>query len=195
MNVSEKQKQHVRNLLIAEQKIAAIKYIRKNFGLKLKEAKRLADLIDQDIEEDEYQYDRQKTIRSIGKTGGRIVGFIFAGKGGILLVVAFFIFNENQRIISHGVKVEAKVVSTPSNPLFQYSVNDNLYEYQSSVTSNPPSYQLGEIIAVYVNPDDPYDILVDTFTDRWLGITIVGGIGAIFFAVGITVAVLLKSRL
>ena len=27
----------------------------------------------------------------------------------------------------------------------------------------------------------PYDVILDTFTGRWFGITIVGGIGAYFF--------------
>ncbi|MDN5213355.1 ribosomal protein L7/L12 [Fulvivirgaceae bacterium BMA12] len=194
MNVSDEQKQHVRGLLVEGRKIEAIKYIRQHFGLGLKDSKRLIDLIDKDIREDEYQYDRGKVIRHSMKRGGQLVGIIFAGVGSILLGVALFIFFGNQRLINEGVVIEATVISTPSSPLFEYEVNGEIYKYQSDVTTNPPSYEIGEVVSMYVNPNDPYDLLIDSFPDRWLAITILGAMGALFFGIGMLVAVVFRPR-
>ncbi len=194
MNVSEEQKQHVRGLLVQGRKIEAIKYIKQHFGLSLKDGKRLADLIDQDIREDEYQYNRSKVIRHSMKRGGQLVGIIFAGVGSILLGVAIFIFFGNQRLINEGKVIDATVISTPSNPLFEYEMDGEIYKYQSDVTTNPPNYEIGEVVSMYVNPNDPGDLLIDTFTDRWLAITIIGAMGAIFFGVGMLVAVVFRPR-
>jgi hypothetical protein len=39
-------------------------------------------------------------------------------------------------------------------------------------------------VPIYVNKSDPDDIIVDTFVDRWLLITIFAGIGLIFSLLG-----------
>ena len=38
---------------------------------------------------------------------------------------------------------------------------------------------------MFVNPVDPYDTLVNTFMDRWFLIVLLGGMGSVFFGVGL----------
>ncbi len=188
MTVSEKQKEHVRRLLIEGRNIEAIKYINDNFSLGLKESKELVELMDKDIEEHEYvntQAQRMsKRSKKSGINGGRLVGGIFAFIGLIFLGVAIGMFSNNQQLVKNGTVITATVVDDPYQPTFEYIFEgDTLYHY-SSTSSDPPSYHLGEKVEMYVNPTDPYDILVDTFMGRWFLIVLLGGMGSVFFGIG-----------
>lgn len=183
MDVPEKQKQHVRKLILDGSKILAIKYLNKNFGLALKDAKKMADLIEQDIINDGEVIGQSKD-RTTPDLSGCIVGKIFLLVSFVLLGFAAYFFIGDYQLISNGEKVIATVISDPSKPVFEYEVLGEFYTYESRVTSTPPSYYLGEEVTIFVNPNEPYEILIDTFTDRWLAITILGSMGLIFFFVG-----------
>lgn len=185
MAVTDEQKEHVRTLLIEGRKIEAIKYVSDNFGLGLKESKELVDLIDQDIADDEYQRPGMGIGQRSGKNVGKLVGGVFAAIGLLELVIVVFIFISNQDLANNGVIVTATVVDDPYQPTFEYIFEgDTLYHY-SSASSDPPSYHLGEQVEMYVNPVDPYDVMVNTFMDRWFVIVLVGGMGAVFFGIGL----------
>ncbi len=186
MQVSESQKQQIRTLLIEGKKFEAVKYLRDNFNLSLKDANRMADLIDEDIGEDEYTYDRKSTQAAVKKVGCAI-GSIFTAIGAPLLILALYYYTDNQLLVNSGELVTGKVISTPEQPVFEYEFNGNTYDYQSSVSSSPPSYELGEEVMIYVNTEDPHDILINTFSDRWFGITLFGIMGSIFFLIGVAV--------
>ncbi len=66
-------------------------------------------------------------------------------------------------------------------------------EFAPSSSSSPPAYDKGEVVGVFFNPADPKDARLDGFFDLWGGATIVGGLGAIFLAVGVAMHFLLAS--
>ena len=197
MTVSDQQKEHVRRLLIEGRNIEAIKYISDNFSLSLKESKELVELIDKDIEEHEYVDAKvqrmSKRIKRSRINGGRLVGAIFGFIGLIFLGVAIGVFANDQQLIKNGTVVTATVVDDPYQPTFEYIfAGDTLYHY-SSTSSDPPSYHLGEKVEMYVNPTDPYDILVDTFMGRWFLIVLLGGMGSVFFVIGVAAFVAFRK--
>ncbi|MEM9855934.1 MAG: DUF3592 domain-containing protein [Bacteroidota bacterium] len=186
MAVSDEQKEHVRGLLIQGRKIEAIKYVSDNFGLGLKESKELVELIDEDISDDEYRVRPNKGIaQRSGKNVGKLVGGIFAFVGLIFLTIVVFVFMSNQELANNGVVVTATVVDDPYQPTFEYIFEGDTLYYYSSTSSDPPSYRLGEQVEMFVNPVDPYDTLVNTFMDRWFLIVLLGGMGTVFFGVGV----------
>jgi len=193
MDVPEEQKQHVRKLLKEGKRILAIKYLSQNFGLPLKDAKRMADLIEQDIINDGETLGVDKG-RPLPNMKGCFVGKIFQIISLILLGLALYFFIDDYELVSNGEQVIATVVDSPSKPVFEYEVNGEIFTFESSVTSTPPSYYLGEEVAIYVDPNQPNEILIDTFTDRWLAITILGSMGTIFLLIG-TVTARLFSRM
>lgn len=56
--------------------------------------------------------------------------------------------------------------------------------FTSSFSSNPPAYDVGEAVEVLYSPDNPNDARIRGFGSLWLGAVIVGGIGAVFAAIG-----------
>ncbi|MFZ6010919.1 MAG: DUF3592 domain-containing protein, partial [Bacteroidota bacterium] len=52
--------------------------------------------------------------------------------------------------------------------------------YHSKVYSSPPDYQIGEELTIFVNQENPEEVIIDSFTDRWLIVTVIGCVGAFF---------------
>lgn len=182
MAVSAEEKQHIRQLLIEGRKIQAIKFIKMKYGLPLKEAKRLIDIVDETIASDEYQV---REIKPANSRVGTIVGVIFTLVGLGLLVITLIVYVDKQGVVSYEENTMAEVIENPSKPVFEYTYDGEIYRFQSSTESTPPSYELGETVPIFVNPENPNEIVVDTFTDRWLAVTIVGSMGLIFTFVGL----------
>jgi hypothetical protein len=182
LSVPEHDKKHIRSLLIEGRKIEAIKFIKSTYGLSLKEAKRLIDLVDLTIGPNEYA----QTISSKpAKNVEKIVASVFLVTGILMLFIAVFIFMKNEEFISRGITGRAVVISNPAKPVFEYEYQGVTHQYQTNTESNPPSYAIGEEVDIFIDPDNPDNILVDTFLDRWLAILIVGSLGAVFFLAGL----------
>lgn len=56
---------------------------------------------------------------------------------------------------------------------------------RSTVASNPPAHDEGEAVDVLYHPAAPHEAQVGSFFSLWGGATVVGGIGSIFFLVGL----------
>jgi len=182
MPISEDKKRYIRELLIAGKKIEAVRFIKKDFGLSLVEAKRLIDLVDITIADTEYKY-----VRNLRKNRApkKIIGLVFTFVGFAMLGGAMYEYISNEEFIQNGVRGKATVISNPSQPDFEYIFEGQSYQYQSTIESSPPSYHIGEQVDIFINPQYPSDILVDSFTDRWLIIVILGSMGGIFFLIGV----------
>ena len=192
MNVTEEQRTTTKNLIIEGKSIEAIKYVRKELNLDLKTAMRLVKGIRETIDPALL-----KTTSSFGTQfaprSSKLIPVIFGIIAVVLLGAAFYVFSSQQRIISQQYKTTATVVSNPSSPLFKYEFKGREFNYQSSTSSNPPSYYLGEQVDVYIDNNDPNNIIIDTFTDRWLLIVILGAIGSSFLGVSLLVIFLNKK--
>ncbi|MCR9250647.1 MAG: DUF3592 domain-containing protein [bacterium] len=186
MNISEQQKQEIYDMIKSGRKLAAIKHIRQTFGVTLREAKRLADELDDTVNEyeDEAITRAKKTGKTIGCIGGGCFGGIFALIGLGMIIGAISVTVYNQQLVSNGELIEATVIEDPYMPVFEYEYNGQKYIYESNASSDPPSYQLGEKVEMYINPTNPSDVLVNTFMERWFVTTLLGVMGTIFFAVG-----------
>lgn len=193
MEVTEAHKAKTRQLIKEGRTIEAIKYLRQELLLDLKTASRLVRAITDQMDPSEITRPPSAPFRSFDKLSIIIPG-IFLLIGIVMLGVAGYLYTNQQDLIEKGVKVKARVVSNPASPLFEYEFEGNIYQYQSSVSSNPPSYEMGEEIEFFVDINNPSDGLANTFTDRWLAIAIVGGMGAIFSAVSLLVIMVFRYR-
>lgn len=191
MAVSEDQKQKVKQLLIEGRKIEAIKYLRATFGLDLKAAKKLADHIADEMEPIHHQ--RPSLTSRSKKQGcrGKAIGVLFFGIGVIFLLLAIINIVLDVKQISESELVIGEVISNPSQPTIGYEFNGKKFSAISSVSSNPPSYHIGEEIEVYVHPDYPKDSIINTFTERWFLVVMFFGMGAVFSIVGLVTIKLL----
>ena len=53
--------------------------------------------------------------------------------------------------------------------------------------------EIGERVVLFVRKENPNDVIIDTFLERWLVITIVGAIGAVFVFVMILLIIISRK--
>lgn len=115
----------------------------------------------------------------------RIFYLAFGGVGLLLLSIAALLFYFDQRAANLYTRIEGIVIRNQFNngmarPVISYSWEGKELTYASNTYTNPPAFERGERVELFVNPSDPTDVWVDSFTERWLAMTIVGGIGIVF---------------
>jgi hypothetical protein len=67
-----------------------------------------------------------------------------------------------------------------ARPVISYNWEGRELTYAGNAYTNPPAFERGERVELYVNPNEPEDVWVNSFSERWLAMTIVGGIGVVF---------------
>jgi len=65
--------------------------------------------------------------------------------------------------------------------IMYYDDNDEVHEFELKVGSNPPLGRVGEKIKLLVNPENPEDVVIDSFMYKWFGPMLVCIIGFIIF--------------
>ena len=96
----------------------------------------------------------------------------------ILLGVSIWYTFSSFGFYYNGVETEATVVrlesshstdsGTTYSPVYRYTVNGEQYEYESVNSSSPPSHQVGEVVTLLYDPDDPGRARVNSFWELWL---------------------------
>ena len=134
------------------------------------------------------------------------IKYVFTTIGLAMLMGAFFMYSNTESFLSEASIAEGTVIqlvqssssgSSTYMPVVEFKTQDGkLVEFTSSVGSNPPSYTQGEIVEVYYQESSLEDTKINGFFSLWLGTTIVGGIGAVFFIIGflIILVIALKDR-
>jgi len=85
--------------------------------------------------------------------------------------------------------------SVTYSPVVQFETySGQVVDLHSSTGSNPPSYEVGEIVLVYYRPDTPSDARVDSFFSLWGATLILGVLGALLAFLGGLFVYLLRSN-
>ena len=58
------------------------------------------------------------------------------------------------------------------------------YNFRESVSSNPPSHKIGDMVNVLYDPGNPSKARVDDFVNTWLFPLLLGGMGLLFALIG-----------
>ena len=72
-------------------------------------------------------------------------------------------------------------------------VDGSPYQYISSIYSNPPTFELNETVEIYVNKDDPNDVIINSFVNKWLIVTIFASFGLVLDLIGLLLLKLKSS--
>jgi hypothetical protein len=123
-----------------------------------------------------------------------IFGSIFGGIGIILLASAIYFFNDIRASQKEAVKVQGKVIALQSSrgskggtfytPLVEFELNQKSYQVYGSVASSPASFDVGEIVTLFVKPNRPEEAQIDTFMESWFVVLVLGGMGSVFTLIG-----------
>lgn len=127
--------------------------------------------------------------------------YIFLAIGAIILTASYFYyipvhqFLQNAKL-TEGIVVDNITVTSSSSagsssssctyaPLvqFRYS-NGELHSFVSSISSSPPSYDIGEKVEVLYNPEAPEHNCINGFFTIWEDVFIPSLMGTVFFTVG-----------
>lgn len=176
-------REEVKMLIIAGRKIEAVKLVNDQFRKGLKESLAMVDEVQQEIDPSQIPASSKR-----GCTGNvfKIMAVLFGIVAFILFAIAAIGNWGIQDQIDRSDRVKGRVVMLKQTtegtytPVISYEQNGDTREFTSTYSSNPPEYAMNEEVYLLVDRENPDNILIDGFTDRWLGIIIIAGIGAFF---------------
>lgn len=115
----------------------------------------------------------------------RVFYLAFGGVSFVLLTIAAILFYFDQRAANQYTRVEGTVIMNQykgrmARPVISYSWEGKKLTYAGNTYTNPPAFERGEKVELFVNPHDSSDVWVNSFVGRFLAMTIVGGLGLLF---------------
>lgn len=120
----------------------------------------------------------------------------------ILLIVSVWYTYSSWNYYSNGVEVQATVTrlesstssegGTTYSPVFRYTVNGQEYEYESVNSSDPPSHEVGEVVTLLYNPDNPTKARENSFWELWLLPIILCPVSMMMVALSIAIPMLVR---
>ncbi len=125
-----------------------------------------------------------------------IIKYIFSFIGLGMLIGAFFIYKNTsdfieKAITTNGVVVELIRVQSSNDssdtfsPIVAFKDQNGIeVEFTSSSSSSPASFDIGEKVVVFYEPQKPVNAKIKSFFELWGAATIVGGIGLVFGLIG-----------
>jgi hypothetical protein len=110
--------------------------------------------------------------------------FLAIGIG--LLAGAGYVYLDTSDFVANARKAQGTVVALRSGaPEVKFRTHDGReVQFTSSVSSKPPSYDVGEPVEVLYRPDRPEDAEVNALMTLWFGASLLGGMGSVFSLVG-----------
>ncbi len=119
----------------------------------------------------------------------RLIGSIFAVIGLVMLLAAAYSGVSTQRFLASAAQAEGVVVEMVGGetqaPVVAFTAPDGRrVQFQSSVSSNPPGFHVGEQVRVHFDAANPDDARLDSFMHLWFVPVFLGGMGSIFGGVG-----------
>lgn len=119
-----------------------------------------------------------------------ILQYLFAGLGAAMLAGTVYLSYRVHSFVGASQHAAGEVVALDENedgakPIVRFTDRaGRMVEFQSSVRSKPPSNAVGDRVEVLYDPAKPEGAEINGFFSLWLGPLILGGLGAIFFAIG-----------
>ncbi|MEP2668757.1 MAG: DUF3592 domain-containing protein [Cyclobacteriaceae bacterium] len=197
MNDPKDIKEELINLVYAGRKEEAIQLLQQQHGATREEAEQLLKLA---VKESftPVAFFKRATKAGASQVGlGKgclqtIFGMVAYGFGffGIpMLLAATGIFIYQYLFISNSTRIIGTVTVTEENytnselqyrSVISYEVNEKTYTTETTISADTPIYYVNDPVPMFVHNDDPNNVLIDSFLERWLIITIVGSLGLIF---------------
>jgi len=209
MTLTPDQKAEASRLIAEGRQLEAVRYFREVLGIDLKQALALAEKLEQEMGGPTAGIaQRVATHMRSGSSIGRLVGKIFMTVGLIMAAVAAYLIYSNQQFERHARSVNGKVVdyqsyistdsdgsSTMYTPVFEYRFNGKTYTHVNTSSSSSQEFEVGETVEIWVDPQYPEKVLVNSFMDKWFVPMILGIMGFFFAGMGYMAYRIIGSRL
>ncbi|MCU0357842.1 MAG: DUF3592 domain-containing protein [Cyclobacteriaceae bacterium] len=115
----------------------------------------------------------------------KLAGFFMAFMAFTFLVFALISY-QMQTPFTEGARINAKVTGFNIAEggevvaILEYDWNGTLYQSFAKVVNDPPDFEVGQTIPILVNPNNPEQIVLDTFSERYSIALWMGGFGVFF---------------
>ena len=170
----------VEELLRSNNKTKAVKMVMDEYQISLKQAKELVDAAD------------TRSGFSLPKNPASIVFLIFAGLGTIFMLLSMYWLWTDYQFTSNATPATGEVIDlyygmgngNGAAPVIEYTWKGTKMTYQGSTYSNPPAVEIGEQVELFVNPDNPKDVVINLISERYILIFVFGFIGFVFSMIG-----------
>jgi ribosomal protein L7/L12 len=195
-NADEILKAEIKRLLAGGKKIQAIKLAKDTLRIRLNGAKVWVDDIEREMNPNHRPlhgvarpYRTGATGRALHSGAGGILMGAFIALGLLFMGGATYVYLRQSQSIQQSDLIKGKVVSMQQNnegmsaPVIAYEWHGTKRVYSSKTYSSPPAFSVDEEVPVYVNRQDPDNITVDTFSERWLLMFILSVLGAFFVGI------------
>ena len=174
-------------ILLSKGRIHASLHLTKKYKLSLAEASKITEELSEKLRK-EGKHIAQLPASSV-KFPFVIFGSVFLLIGLPMLIGALYVFQNNEEVYANRLAVEGEVIALEGDdtyvPVVAYEYQGNMYEIRGEIASSPPSFKVGEMVDVLVNPVNPADGKIDSFMERWFLILILGGMGLVFSSIGL----------
>ncbi len=202
MALSTQQKVRLEMLLKVGDEQKAIEFLQQELNLSVTEAQNAVEKLKPSVTSLEteplHTYNSKKSNGKPKMHPG--MGIVFILIGIALLVFAGYTIKLKYEFIESAVTVTGKVIdfethqskdddgdyTTMYAPVYEYEYNGDTYLHRSDVSSGSPSYEIGEGVALFIQPDAPEKVIVDSFSERWFVVLMMGGFGIAFLGAGYT---------
>ncbi len=211
MTLTPEQKEHAIELIEMGNTLEAVRFFQQVLSIDAEQALALAEKLESEIEDgpeiDPQVEQKPEAHRQAGVNVGKIVGNLFMGIGLTMIGIAAYLVYSHQQFEKRALVVTGTVVAYHSHisyddnssttmyaPEFEYLVKGKTYNYVTSSSSSFKSYALGDEVEVMVDPDNPEEVLVNTFMEKWFLPVLLGGMGLVFAGMGYVVARILGRK-
>jgi len=202
--LTPEQKEHAIELIQMGDKLEAVRYLQEILEVNAEKALLLTEKLEQEVDaEDNEIIDELKARQAEAQKNppvdvGRLVGGIFMGVGCILLAIGAWLGVSNYKFAQRAIPVTGIVLrysnyesksddgryTTMYTPTYQYQFEGKTYTYTSSTSSSSKEYDVNETVNVLVDPQEPGEVLIDSFWERWFVVILLGGMGTLFAGMG-----------
>ncbi|MCW5911212.1 MAG: DUF3592 domain-containing protein [Cyclobacteriaceae bacterium] len=170
----------VEDLLRSNNKIQAIKMVMDEYRISLRQAKRLVDTV------------ASRQGFALPQDAPGIVFFVLAAVGTIFILLSMYWLGADYIFTSKAETVTGTVVDlsygrgsgNTAAPVVSYTWQGKEMIFEGSTYSNPPAVEIGEQVELFVNPDNPNDVLINLVSERYILIFIFGFIGFVLSLIG-----------
>jgi hypothetical protein len=180
-------KTEVVELLKAGRKFDAVQVVRRNLHVGLREAVLRVEEVAREVNPNYHSFNATGCLQFVAKGFGiflMIVSIFFMAAAAIIYFFQSQSIGKSDRV--NGLVTEMKSLDTgESAPVVAYEWKGNKRSYESTYYSSPPDYEVGQTVPLFVNREDPEDITLDTFSDRWALIVGLAVPGAFLLVVSI----------
>lgn len=178
-------KNKVNGFLHQGKKIEAIKFVRETLNISLLEAKDVVELAEKELKTSGLYHPPVASRIS----SPVLIFSVFAFIGITFLTVAAGLYwkdyrNTKNSISTPGVVTKLNYQGSGTAPVVEYVWQGEKRIYSGDVFSSPPSFEIGETVEMLVNADNPYVVVINQVTERYLLVIVFGFIGLVFAFIG-----------